>query len=69
MIAAWDATLLPDTDSDTYDATESDTDCIDSNDNLFNVNYAIISVMYFMMCMNWRTLIRGPGRSKPGLMR
>ena len=37
--AAWDASLLPDTDSGLDDATESVTSSIDSNDNVYDVYY------------------------------
>ena len=39
--AAWDVPLLPDTDSDSDDATESDVDSIDSNDNVYGVYYDV----------------------------
>ena len=39
--AAWDAPLLPDTDSGSDDATESVTSSIDSTDNVFDVYYDV----------------------------
>ena len=39
--AAWDVPLLPETDSDSDDATESVMDSIDSNDNVNDVYYDV----------------------------
>ena len=55
--AAWDVSLLPDTDSGSDNAPKSIVESIDSNDS--NDNVHAISVMYTMMCMNMRTMTRG----------